>query len=435
MSAALGIVAFSTATWHSAPERARTCGKSEEFKLLGFLVGSDNEFLIRDGVKLRRTISRPDMVASAWVDIGSHRLRRLESRVGEGLAHFYIQSRDESKFHVPAYLSSSANGSNIACLSFHPGSGGKFQSPDLVCEIDGKVMGRWRIEDYPTDKRVIPSDEPLVTAFYGSVGLSVEGEARLWEREYASVRNNGQIDVFMDVKGYFDPDYEYWVYWDVTESTWRTEHYSGRQGSLFTGPRRTGGGGGREYAAFADRIRVEGLVDKYAIYEEAAHFSGIRIERSDLTGSLFITNHERQVVELSTGVIVVLPVFSNKITAYERLSLGNRVRLRVPLKFPESTQNLELPKMMSRLGVSEGIQLKRGLVELNGRVQYSGSGLGTDSWMLGMLVDPATVWADKNIDLSVGIKHLGVVESEPFEFLLPIVPMDRSPATPYEGTP
>ena len=418
----LGCALFAAAVGNVAPVQERQSARGGAgLQLLGFVRAPDNAFLVVNGIRIRRSITRKDGVASAWVDIGRRTLRKRDLSNAPGSVCFELEAEDGSRFPVSAYPAQGNFGTNVACLLFLPGSGGKFVNPHLVAEIDGKQVARWPLTDYPTDRRVIPESEPSKTVIDNVLGLTIKADADVRVYEKFGNRYTGWVNFGIDVQGDFNATREYWVYHSITESTWRKEASGRGHGSLFTEPRNTGIGTATEYAAYADRVRVEGSVEIFEVYEEPAVFKNLTILRDAATGALVVSNGMEQSLVLTTGVRIVMPQFKENISYDQPLGVRRpMLNLKFHVYFPDGNSNLFLPLALDSLGFTDDVQLKLGKVLANSIWHGAGGGLGPKRWQLIMRVDPTTVSAGTTFDLSLGIKHVVPVASEPFQLLVPL---------------
>lgn len=387
------------------------------FRLLGFQLAADAPGVVVEGTRLPRTISRADSVAFAWVDLGSCRPKALNEKLQPGDVLFALESRKGERFPLEANLVASVKTTHVACISFLPGSGGSFVDPWLVATVDGEVVARWPLPNYPTDTLRIPAEEPTVTRIGDVLGFSVEAAATCRVHEAFVTRETGFVDLTLRVDGSFDPGLEVWLHHTLSESTWRKELYWGGHGSLFTEPRSTGEGQGTEFAAYADRVRVVGDLEVRQSVEVAAVFHGLSVVVDRATGGLAIQNTREQRVTLPTGVEVVMPVFQDPV---EWQAESEQARIGFEVRFPNGTKNLDLPAANSGLRSGRGVSLSFGKVVANGVWSGAGGSMGAAGWAIRMLVDPKTVRPGRPFDVSVGVKHEVVLRRQEFQLLVPL---------------
>ncbi|MCB8932909.1 MAG: hypothetical protein M9921_05340 [Fimbriimonadaceae bacterium] len=409
---ALGIVALVAAYRRPAP--------ATQFRLLGFQRAEDAPGMVVDGVRLRRTISRADSVAFAWVDLGSHRPKDLNQKLQPGDVLFALEAKNGDSFPLEANVVSDVKQTSVACINFLPGSGGSFVDPWLVASIDGREVARWPLPNYPTDTLHIPADEPTVTRIDDVLGFSIEATATKTVQEKFVGRETGFVNLHLRLDGQFPPDLEVWLHHSITESTWRKERYWSGGGSRFTEPRSTSEGQGAEFAAYADRVRVVGDVEVRQSYEEAAVFRGLLVLRDPRTGQLAIANRREQRVVLSTGLEVVMPVFQLPV----EMDPSGQAQVGFNVTFPQGTQNLDLPGAQNVLRSTHGVSLSFGKIVANTTWSGAGGGISRGGWAVRMLVDPKSVKAGVKFDVSLGVKHHVVVGKKEFQLLVPLQRLD-----------
>jgi hypothetical protein len=401
-----------------------------ELKLIEFRLAADYDWVNMGGRLERKTVGRADSVAYALVDMGHAQAKRMDREAERGEVVFELVSGTGTRKLIEALPHPTSVEQNVVCLAFYPGTGDEFVDPQLVASIDGHKVAEWNLTAFPTDRRVIPADEPLVTEARSVADLDIRASATASAYESQTTRFTGSVSLNISVDGRFDPNCRYWVYYEVPETTWRKESYNQGGGFLVSEPRTTGSSQATEYAAYADRMRVTGRVEKTKVYTETARFSGIEIVAESNSDQFHIVNRSEQRVVLSTGVEVVLPVFDNLAWAADD---GTSLELPIDVFFPGGTKDVAVDDLHGLPASLEPVKVRIGKTLGNGMWRGAGGSGGGDSWTTGFRADRDTVVPGSVFDFTMDIEHIVTIAREEFRLLIPIEQHARRRPAPAES--